>query len=148
MDRVACHHRLRDGKLAEADFAARIWYCRSMKANIGNSTSETVWFVSRHPGAITWAKAQKLRVTRWVSHLESADVGAGDTVIGSLPVNLAARVCERGGRYLHLSIILPAHLRGVELSASEMDGLAVELRAFSVIELPVENPPNPRLHFR
>ena len=25
----------------------------------------TVWFVSRHPGAIAWAKNQKLKVDRW-----------------------------------------------------------------------------------
>ncbi len=107
-----------------------------MNKNIDNETKETIWFVSRHAGAIAWAKARELRVTRWVSHLDPADVAAGDTVIGSLPVNLAARVCERGAQYLHLSLLLPAHLRGRELSAAEMQATSAELEAFSVRALP------------
>jgi CRISPR-associated protein Csx16 len=94
----------------------------------------TTWFVSRHPGAIEWAKGQGLAIDRWVAHLHPAEVAAGDTVIGSLPVNLAAAVCQRGARYLHLSIVLPAQWRGRELSAAEMQASAAELKAFHVEE--------------
>jgi CRISPR-associated protein Csx16 len=56
----------------------------------------TTFFVSRHPGASAWAACQGLAVDRLVAHLDPAEVGAGDTVIGTLPVNLAAAVCGKG----------------------------------------------------
>jgi CRISPR-associated protein Csx16 len=59
-------------------------------------------------------------------------VQGGDTVIGSLPVNLAAVVCRRGGRYLNLSVTLPAELRGKELSADQLDQLGARLEEFRV----------------
>ena len=76
-----------------------------------NSTM-TRYFVSRHPGAVTWAKRQGIHVDRIIDHLDIALIHSGDTVIGTLPVNLAAEVCRRGARYLHLSLNLPAELRG------------------------------------
>ena len=72
----------------------------------------TTWFVTRHPGAIEWAARQGLRIDRHVAHLDPASIAPGDTVIGILPVNLAARVCERGARYFNLSLELPAEARG------------------------------------
>ena len=56
-----------------------------------------------------------------------------DTVMGSLPVNLAAEVCARGARYMHLSLRLPAAWRGRELSASQLGNFQPELREFNVI---------------
>lgn len=88
----------------------------------------TRYFVSRHPGAITWAERQGIPVDRVIDHLDITVIQAGDTVIGTLPVNLAAEVCHRGARYLHLSLNLPAELRGRELSAGELErcGACVE----------------------
>ena len=54
----------------------------------------------------------------------------GDTVIGTLPVNLVARVCARGGRYLHLSLDLPAEARGRELTADELERYGARLEAY------------------
>ena len=59
-------------------------------------------------------------IDRHCVHLDPAQIEAGDTVIGSLPVHLAAAVCERGARYLNLSLDLPAHARGRELSPEEL----------------------------
>ena len=87
----------------------------------------TTWFVSRHAGAIEWAARQGLAVDRLVHHLDPDQVGGGDTVMGSLPVNLAAAVCQRGARYLHLSIELPPELRGKELSADQLDQLGAKM---------------------
>ena len=42
----------------------------------------TTWFISRHTGAIEWAKRKKLVVDRFVPHLDPAQVQPGDTVIG------------------------------------------------------------------
>lgn len=92
----------------------------------------TTWFISRHPGAVEWARRRRLPVDRYVAHLDALAVQPGDTVIGSLPVNLAAVVCERGARYLHLSVELPAHLRGQELTADQLEELGAEVREYRV----------------
>lgn len=92
----------------------------------------TTWFVSRHPGAVEWARRKDLPVDRYVAHLPEANVESGDTVIGSLPVNLAAAIYARGARYLHLSLKLPAHLRGQELSADQLDELCARLQEYRV----------------
>ena len=92
----------------------------------------TTWFVSRHPGAIEWATRQTLAVDQFVHHLDPALVRGGDTVMGSLPVHLAAAVCERGARYLHLSVELPEQLRGKELSADQLEQLGANMREYRV----------------
>jgi CRISPR-associated protein Csx16 len=92
----------------------------------------TTYFVSRHPGAVAWAAQQSFHVDVLVAHLDLAQVQPGDTVIGSLPVHLAAQVCDRGGAYWHLSLALPAELRGRELAAAEMTRLGAQVVPFSV----------------
>lgn len=81
---------------------------------------------------MAWAQRRGLLVDQYVTHLDTTLVQSGDTVIGSLPVNLAAAVCERGARYLHLSLELPAHLRGQELSADQLDALGARLEQFEI----------------
>jgi CRISPR-associated protein Csx16 len=61
----------------------------------------TTWLVTRHPGAIEWAARQQLVIERHVEHLDPVDIQPGDTVIGILPVNLAAEVYACGGRYIN-----------------------------------------------
>ena len=95
----------------------------------------TTWFVSRHPGAIEWARRQGLQVNQYVTHLDPIQVQDGDTVIGSLPVNLAATIIARGARYLHLSLQLPAPLRGCELTAEQLEKLGAQLTPFKVEQL-------------
>lgn len=92
----------------------------------------TTWFISRHPGAVEWARRRGLAVDQYGAHLDPAQIQPGDTVIGSLPVNLAAAVCERGARYLHLSLELPAALRGQELSADQLEDLGAEVQEYRV----------------
>jgi len=92
----------------------------------------TTWFISRHPGAIEWARRQGLHVDEYVAHLDTSRIHPGDTVIGSLPVNLAARVCMAGAQYLHLSLELPPHLRGVELSAEQLTLVGARLCEYTV----------------
>jgi len=92
----------------------------------------TTWFVSRHHGAVEWARRQGFEVDRVVPHLQPEMIESGDVVIGSLPVNLAAEVCARGGRYCHLSLCLPAELRGCELSADDLEVLGARVEMYRV----------------
>ena len=92
----------------------------------------TTWLVTRHPGARAWLEQQKQAGGRAVTHLDTTVIQSGDLVIGTLPVPLAAEVCSRGARYLHLRVDLPAHQRGVELDAEQMTALGAVLQEFSV----------------
>jgi CRISPR-associated protein Csx16 len=92
----------------------------------------TTLFVTRHAGAVEWARRQQFGVAQVVPHLALAQVQAGDTVIGTLPVNLAAQVCAKGAAYWHLSLELTAEQRGLELSADDMDRLGAQVQRFDI----------------
>ena len=67
-----------------------------------------------------------------VAHLNPAQVQAGDTVIGTLPIQLAAQICTRHAAYWHLSLEVPADKRGQELSVRELENLGASLQRFDV----------------
>lgn len=92
----------------------------------------TIYFVSRHPGAIEWAALHGVRVDQQLSHLDTALVQPGDTVVGTLPVHLAATVCGQGAQYINLSLDIPAHWRGRELSAHELQQCQARLECFDI----------------
>lgn len=96
----------------------------------------STWFVSRHRGAVEWAAQQGLLIDHAVAHLDLAALREGDIVIGTLPVNLVADVCDRGARYLHLSLRLPAEARGRELSAEELRNFDARLEEYQVCRRP------------
>jgi len=103
-------------------------------------TSPKVYFISRHMGAVAWAKRQGIEVDELLSHLEDEEMdslNAGDTVIGTLPVHLAARVCARGARYIHLSMEMRPEMRGIELTADDMDRCLARLEAFDITQSPL-----------
>lgn len=91
------------------------------------------YFVTRHTGAVEWAARQGLKVDRQVDHLDVTTIQPGDTVIGVLPVNLAAEVCARGGRFFALSLDLPPEARGRELSADELEQFGARLEEYCVV---------------
>lgn len=65
----------------------------------------TTWFISRHQGAIEWVKKQNILIDRFESHLDTSLVQAGDVVIGTLPIHLAAEICQKGAKfYFYLSM--------------------------------------------
>lgn len=80
----------------------------------------TTYFITRHPGAIAWASQQGISVDQQIAHLDINDIQPCDIVIGSLPVNLAAEICERGAAYIHMTLNVPEHWRGKELTAEQM----------------------------
>ena len=91
----------------------------------------TTWFVTRHEGAAIWAAARGFEA-RLVGHLDIEAVEAGDRVLGTLPVHLAAEVCARGARYWHLTLEVPPEARGRELSAADMEAFGARLEAYDV----------------
>lgn len=92
----------------------------------------TIWLVTRHPGAVEWAARQGIQWDKHAAHLDPREIAAGDTVIGSLPINLAAEVCNRGARYFNLSLNLPSHLRGRELSVDELENCQAKLEEYYI----------------
>jgi len=96
----------------------------------------TIWFVSRHPGALAWARQNSIDFDRHVTHLGTNLIGAGDTVIGSLPVNLAAEVCARGAAYWNLSLHVAEQDRGRELSAAELQAYNATMEHYEIRKLP------------
>ncbi len=94
----------------------------------------TSFFVSRHEGAVAWAAARGIAAVS-VPHLDLNQVGPGDVVIGTLPLHLAAGVCERGARFLSLDMDLPADWRGRALSAAEMEACGARLTEYQVIRV-------------
>jgi putative CRISPR-associated protein (TIGR02620 family) len=59
--------------------------------------------IFRHPSAIAWAEQQCAKVNERITHLDIDLIQPGGTVIGSLPVNLAAQVCGKGAAYILLA---------------------------------------------
>jgi len=96
----------------------------------------TIFFVTRHPGALDWARRRGITFDTHVVHLDPAKVSRGDTVIGSLPVHLAAAVCARGARCLNLSLDLPPNLRGRELNAQMLEECQARIEEYRVEKLP------------
>lgn len=92
----------------------------------------TTFFVTRHAGAKQWAALQGIDCDVCVAHLDPVLVQAGDVVIGTLPINLAAIVCKQGGRYLHLSLEMPLSARGKELSAEDLANYGAKLEEFVI----------------
>ena len=95
----------------------------------------TTYFVSRHPGAREWAAGEGVAVNAVIAHLDPSVIQPGDVVIGTLPVHLAAQVCRRGGRYLHLSLELPPEWRGQELNAADLRQCGARLEEYQVTRL-------------
>lgn len=108
------------------------WWPYPMAGYRGNPL--TTYFVSRHSGAIEWAKAEGLPVDAFVAHLDVSYIEPGDTVIGSLPVNLAAEVCKAGAHYWHMALSVEPEQRGQELSAQAMRDAGLCLRAYRIEE--------------
>jgi CRISPR-associated protein Csx16 len=100
----------------------------------------TTYFISRHSGAAEWIDGQGVHIDHRVAHLDPERVLPGDVVLGTLPVNLAARICARGARYLHLSLDLPAEWRGRELSAQDMQRFGAQLEEFRIEPVATTDP--------
>lgn len=79
-----------------------------------------VWFISRHQGAIDWIKQQPIQIDRFESHLDVNLIQAEDTIIGTLPIHLAAEVCQKGAKFYFLSVNVRPEQRGTELTVKDL----------------------------
>lgn len=95
----------------------------------------TIWIISRHPGAMDWLRARGI-AGQHIDHLDVACIASGDTVIGTLPVNIAAEVCAKGAAYWHLSLEVPFAWRGLELTPEQMEACSATLKAYRVQSVP------------
>ncbi len=96
----------------------------------------TTFFVTRHKGAVEWAERQGITTDQTLTHLDLNNIKPGDVVIGTLPVHLAAEVCARKARYLHLAVDLPNERRGLELTAEDMARFGARLAEYRVERIP------------
>ena len=92
-----------------------------------------IYLISRHPGALNWCHQQGIDVDFIIPHLDEQLIEANDVVIGTLPIQIAARVQARGARYLHLSLEVPFAWRGQELTCHQMAQAGARLQEFRII---------------
>ena len=97
------------------------------------------WFVSRHDGAIEWAKRRNLAVDQFVAHLNMNDVQSGDLVYGTLPVELAAEICRRGARFFSLCVSVTEEQRGCCLTEDDLFRLHARLQEYHIVALEHDN---------
>ena len=95
----------------------------------------TTWFISRHEGAIEWVKQQNIQIDRFESHLNTSLVQTGDVVIGTLPIHLAAEICQKGAKFYFLSVNVKPEQRGTELTAQQLVEQGCTLQAFHIQKL-------------
>jgi CRISPR-associated protein Csx16 len=100
----------------------------------------STYFVTRHSGAKQWALQEGISVDAQLDHLNIDELQAGDTVLGSLPVNLVAELNAKGVRYFHLTLPLTEQLRGKDISAELMRELGAKLEEYSVKKIETIQP--------
>lgn len=86
--------------------------------------------ITRHQGTRQWVERMGFTVDLVVAHLDAealAHIQATDRVLGTLPAHLAAAVCERGAEYFYIAVDAPPDLRGIELSADQLETLCAYL---------------------
>ena len=98
----------------------------------------SVWFVSRHQGAIDWIKEQQIQIDCWTTHIDCKDVEPGDTVIGVMSLAMAANFCEKNVKCLVLTYDVPQALRGQELDAKTLADFGCKLVRYQVTRVPME----------
>lgn len=96
----------------------------------------TTYFITRHLGALDWAKQNGVDFDVHLTHLnDDMPLKVGDVIIGTLPINIIAKINAMGVRYIHLSLTIPPHLRGVELNVTELNECQAVLEEFLVKKL-------------
>lgn len=90
----------------------------------------STYLVSRHAGTLEWFAKQGIHVDRHISHLDIDLINKGDCVVGTLPIQMVAEICNKGARYKHLEVVIPLEYRGVELTAEQLETFGATLTEF------------------
>lgn len=90
------------------------------------------YLVTRHSGAKEWVENKGIAIDQLLEHVDPFQLKAGDTVVGTLPVNLIEKLTHLGVRYYHIKLNLDESHRGKELTAEEMNRLGAEIEEFRV----------------
>ncbi|WGE85078.1 CRISPR-associated protein Csx16 [Actinobacillus equuli] len=94
-----------------------------------------VWFISRHQGAIDWIKQQAIQIDRFEQHFDVAEIQADEVVIGTLPIHLAAEVCQKGAKFYFLSVNVTREQRGTELTCEQLVKQGCSIEPFYIQKL-------------
>ena len=100
-----------------------------------HSSCKTTWLVTRHSGAVSWARRQGIHFDRHVENLDASQVHAGDIVIGTLPMHVASDICSRGAEFWALSLTIGQNDMGRELSSEELARRGASLKRFIITEI-------------
>ncbi|SHE94914.1 CRISPR-associated protein Csx16 [Ferrithrix thermotolerans DSM 19514] len=96
----------------------------------------TTYLITRHDGAKRWVFAHVteygLQINKVLPHLDPSTLERGDVVVGTLPIQIVADLCDAGITYYHLTLKLPKEKRGLELSMDELDEFEAHLERFEV----------------
>lgn len=93
----------------------------------------TTYFITRHTGALQWAIANQIAFDVHLTHLSSlTNLKDKDVIIGTLPINMVYQLNQKGVRYIHLSLEIPPHLRGIELDVHQLATCQATLEEFVV----------------
>lgn len=109
---------------------------------MSRTSKSNIYLVSRHPAAIDWIQKQ-IPVDKVITHFSIESIEPNDTVIGTLPIHMAAQVCARKARYIHLSIDVPSRWRGKELNLADFERCSPRLEAYLIHFEGVINEKNP-----
>jgi len=93
--------------------------------------------VTRHAGFLRWLQAhhpQLVNGAEVLPHVTAAEQIRGRTVVGNLPLGLAAEA----KMVLAPTYEVPAELRGQELTAEQLEQLGCHLEAFQVVKHKIE----------
>jgi len=102
------------------------------KGDVKMSNSKTL-FVNRNTGAQDWAQKNGFATAEVVESFDPSMIESGDTVVGTLPLPLAAAVHAKGADFIALTMKpVPAALRGTPLSAEQMDELGAAVQSMTV----------------
>lgn len=100
----------------------------------------TTWLVTRHTATVQWVKTMArhkrlpFSIDRVIEHLDVRRLAPGDTVVGTLPLSLAAALHERGMAFWSLDIDIPQSERAKELSALQLACFGARLTRYEVRE--------------
>ena len=97
-----------------------------------------VVIVSRHPGTINLLKS-KFPDAEIISHMTEDSIPENALVIGNLPIEMVAKVLEKGNRFVSVVLNIPPEMRGKELSEEELKKFAkfIEIKKIEIEEFKI-----------